>query len=60
MESSTENKIEGKFHEIKGQTEEETGKSLNDPTLETEGTVEKIAGKIQEKFGKVQKVIEKQ
>jgi uncharacterized protein YjbJ (UPF0337 family) len=53
MKSSTENKIEGGFHEEKGKIKEKMGELVKNSNLEAEGTVEKIAGKIQKKFGRL-------
>jgi uncharacterized protein YjbJ (UPF0337 family) len=56
MESSTKDKLEGTFHEVKGKAKEVAGKLIDNPELEAEGTGEKIAGKVQEKIGEVKKV----
>ncbi len=57
MKSSTEDKVKGAFHEAKGKVKEVAGKITDNPTLEAEGTGEKLAGKIQEKIGQVKKVL---
>jgi len=59
MKHSTKTKAEGKFHEVKGNLKEIAGKLGNDPELEAEGEVEKIAGKVQGNIGRVEKVIGK-
>jgi uncharacterized protein YjbJ (UPF0337 family) len=59
MKSSTKDKAEGTFHELKGKVKEVAGKLSDNPKLETEGTVEKIAGKVQGKVGQVKKVLGK-
>jgi uncharacterized protein YjbJ (UPF0337 family) len=59
MKSSIENQIAGKVHEVKGTIKEKLGQATNNPDLETEGIGEKIAGKVQNKIGQVQRVIEK-
>jgi uncharacterized protein YjbJ (UPF0337 family) len=59
MKPSTKNQIAGKIHEVKGTIKEKAGRLTNDPDLEGEGIGEDIAGKIQNKIGQVQKVIEK-
>lgn len=41
---------------MKGKIKEVTGKLSDAPNLETEGTGEKIAGKVQEKVGQVKKI----
>lgn len=59
MKHSTKNQSEGKLHAVKGKIKEIAGKLIDDPELETEGVGEKIAGKVQEKIGEVEKVVEK-
>jgi uncharacterized protein YjbJ (UPF0337 family) len=59
MRPSTENEVAGKFHEVIGAIKEKVGQMTNDPNLEGEGAGEKIAGKIQNKIGQVQRVVEK-
>ena len=59
MKSSTRDKAEGTFHEVKGKAKEMAGKLTDNPELEAEGTDEKIAGKVQEKVGQVKKVLGK-
>jgi uncharacterized protein YjbJ (UPF0337 family) len=59
MESSTKDKLEGTFHEVKGKAKEVAGKVSDNPKLEAEGTGEKMDGKIQEKIGEIKKVLGK-
>lgn len=59
MKPSTENEIAGKIHDVKGTIKQKVGQLTNDSDLETDGIGEKVAGKIQNKIGQVQKVIEK-
>ena len=59
MKSSTKDKAEGMFHEVKGKVKEVAGKVTDNPKLEGEGAGEKIAGKVQQKVGQVKKVLEK-
>jgi len=59
MKESTKDKVEGKFHEVKGQVKEKIGRATDNPDLEAEGQVEKVSGKIQEKIGEVKKVLGK-
>jgi uncharacterized protein YjbJ (UPF0337 family) len=54
MKSSTENKVAGKVHEVKGVVKEKVGQWTNDAGLEVEGIGERIVGKIQEKIGQLQ------
>ena len=57
MKLSTEDKTEGKFHEVKGKVKEEIGKVTNRPNLEDSGNAEKNAGKVQEWIGNVEKAV---
>jgi uncharacterized protein YjbJ (UPF0337 family) len=59
MKRSTKNQAEGKLHKAKGRVKETAGRLIDDPELEAEGKGEKIAGKLQEKIGQVEKVLEK-
>jgi uncharacterized protein YjbJ (UPF0337 family) len=59
MKSSIKDKVEGAFHEAKGNIKETAGKITDNPKLKAEGTAEKIAGKVQEKIGQVKKVLGK-
>jgi uncharacterized protein YjbJ (UPF0337 family) len=59
MKSSTKDQAQGKFHEMKGAAKEIAGKLSDNPKLQAEGTIEKIAGKVQEKVGQVKKVLGK-
>jgi uncharacterized protein YjbJ (UPF0337 family) len=59
MKNSTKDQVEGTFHEIKGKVKEAAGKLSDNPNLESEGLGEKIAGKVQNKLGQVEKVLEK-
>jgi uncharacterized protein YjbJ (UPF0337 family) len=58
MKSSTKDKGTGKFHEVKGAVKAKVGKVIDDPNLEAEGRVEKVGGKVQQKVGQVEKVLE--
>lgn len=49
-------KVEGKFHEVKGAVREAAGKITDNPRLKAEGRIENLAGKAQEKLGDVKKV----
>ena len=41
MKPSTTDKVEGKFHEVKGKVKEAAGHLTNNPSLEAEGIVGK-------------------
>jgi uncharacterized protein YjbJ (UPF0337 family) len=57
MKPSTEDRVKGKAHEIKGAVKEHVGRATNDPDLEDEGTMEKVGGKIQKGVGKIEKAL---
>ena len=59
MKPSTNDRIKGKFHELKGAAKETAGQVTNNPNLEAKGQAEKLAGKVQKKVGQVEKVFEK-
>jgi uncharacterized protein YjbJ (UPF0337 family) len=59
VKDSTKDKLEGTAHELKGAAKETLGQLANNPELHDQGTIEKLAGKIQKKLGDVEKVIEK-
>jgi uncharacterized protein YjbJ (UPF0337 family) len=59
MKPSTKDQAEGKFHEVKGKVKEKAGHLTNNPDLEAKGTAERLAGKVQDKIGQVEKVLEK-
>jgi len=59
MKSSTQDKVEGNIHKVKGEIKEKVGKLTKNTDVEIEGTEEKIEGKVQEKVGQIKKVIGK-
>ncbi len=59
MKSSMKDQAKGTFHEMKGKVKEVAGKLSNNPKLEAEGIAEKVAGKMQVKFGQAKKVVGK-
>jgi uncharacterized protein YjbJ (UPF0337 family) len=59
MKTSTRDKAEGTFHEVKGKVKEVVGKLTDNPKLKLEGTAENIAGKVQSKIGQVKQVFGK-
>ncbi len=59
MKSSTKDKAQGTFHEVKGKVKEKVGRATNNPDLEAEGQVEKLTGKVEKKVGQVKKVLGK-
>ena len=59
MKTSIRDKAEGTFHEMKGKLKEVAGKATDNPKLQVSGTVEKLAGKVQNKVGQVKQVFGK-
>ena len=59
MKSSTKDQVEGTFHTVKGTLKEAAGILNDDPNLEAEGNGEKIAGKVMNKIGQVERVLGK-
>jgi uncharacterized protein YjbJ (UPF0337 family) len=59
MNSSTKDKVEGKFHELKGKAKQKAGQVVGNPKVESEGQSEKVAGKVQKKVGQIESVLEK-
>jgi uncharacterized protein YjbJ (UPF0337 family) len=59
MKSSTRDRAEGTFHQMKGTVKEIAGKLSDNQELEADGADEKITGTVQEKIGQVKAVLEK-
>jgi uncharacterized protein YjbJ (UPF0337 family) len=59
MTQSTEDKIKGNLHELKGKVKETVGQATNNPDLTAEGQGEHLAGTIQKKIGQIKQVFEK-
>ena len=59
MKPSTNDRIKGNLHELKGKFKEKAGKLTNNPNLTAEGQGENFAGKVQKKVGQIEKVLEK-
>lgn len=59
MKSSMKDRAKGTFHEMKGKVKEVAGRLSDNPKLEAEGIAEKVAGKVQVKFGQAKKVLGK-
>jgi uncharacterized protein YjbJ (UPF0337 family) len=59
MKTSTKDRIEGKYHEAKGAVKEKVGSVAGNPVMEAKGQDEKIAGKLQNKIGQVEKARER-
>ena len=59
MKQSTKDQIEGNVHKVKGAAKEALGNVTDNPNLETEGQAENLAGKVQNKVGQIEKVLER-
>ena len=55
MKSSTQEQMEGTFHQMKGKLKEIAVKLTDNPKLKAAGTYEKMSGIVQEKIGQVKK-----
>jgi len=58
MKTSTEDKIKGCCHEVKGAIKEEVGKVTNNCCTEAKGNIEKNAGKLQHKVGVAEEAVD--
>jgi uncharacterized protein YjbJ (UPF0337 family) len=52
-------KIKGKWHQVKGEIKRKWGQVTDDDLKEAEGNMEKLIGKIQERSGERREAIEK-
>jgi uncharacterized protein YjbJ (UPF0337 family) len=59
MKTSTEDKIQGTGHEVKGAIKEVAGKVTGNCCLEAKGKVEKSVGKLQHQVGVAEEAINK-
>lgn len=59
MNSGAKDRIEGKFHEVKGKLKQKAGQAAGNPKAESEGQSENLAGKVQKKIGQIKSVFEK-
>jgi uncharacterized protein YjbJ (UPF0337 family) len=57
MKPSTQDRTEGKIHEVKGEIKKEVGKTTNNPDLEVSGNAEKKAGTAQKWIGRAEKAV---
>jgi uncharacterized protein YjbJ (UPF0337 family) len=57
MKSSTKDQMAGKFHKLSGRFKEIAGELSDNPKLEAKGAYERIAGKVQERIGQVEKAL---
>lgn len=59
MKSSTKDRVQGKFHEVKGKVKQKVGQAIGNPDVASEGQAEKLAGKIRKKIGQIENIFEK-
>ena len=59
MKLSTKDELQGTLHELKGKAKEKAGQVIGNPKLTAEGAREKQAGKVQQKVGQIEKVLNK-
>ena len=59
MNTGSEDKIRGSFHELKGTIKEQVGKVTNDHQLRVEGNIEKHTGKVQQQIGHAKDAVAK-
>lgn len=57
MLAGSRDRVKGAFHEAKGKAKEVAGAVTDSPKLRGKGVVERLAGQMQEKLGKVKKVL---
>lgn len=57
MKPSTQDKTEGKLHEVKGKIKEAVGEATNDSDLEVSGAAEKRAGQALKWIGRAEKAV---
>ena len=57
MKPSTDDKVTGTLHEVKGAIKQKAGELTKNRDLAAEGEVEKNAGKVQHFVGKVEKAV---
>ncbi len=57
MNPRTQDRTEGKLHEVKGKINAEIGKATENPDLEVAGNGEKNGGKVQKWIGRAEKAV---
>lgn len=58
-ERGIENQNEGRATELKGRAKDVVGSATGDKSLEAEGKMDRMKGKIQDKFGEAQRETDK-
>jgi len=59
MKTSTKDQMKGKLREVKGTAKQRVGQITKNPRLRVEGQLEKMAGKMQQKFGQMEGVFKR-
>jgi uncharacterized protein YjbJ (UPF0337 family) len=59
MKRSAKDQIKGKLHEMKGQATEKMGQIMGNRKLAAKGQMEKLAGTVQRKVGRIEKMFGK-
>ena len=59
LRNSSKDRAKGKALEMRGKVKEAAGKATKNRDLQDEGTVDKAAGKVQNKLGQVKRVFER-
>ena len=54
MNDGVENQVEGAGKDLKGRLKDAAGGLLGDESLQTEGKIDRLKGKIQDTFGKAE------
>lgn len=54
MRTSTKHVAKGMFHEVRGMAKKIVGRMIANRTMGTKGKIERLAGKMQRKIGKVE------
>lgn len=57
LKPSTQDKTEGKLHELKGAIRQKAGELTKNQELAADGMAEKNAGKVQTVIGKIEKAV---
>jgi uncharacterized protein YjbJ (UPF0337 family) len=52
-----EGELKGKAKQVTGTAKQTVGKLIDDPELHDEGSADRVEGKVQEKAGKVRRII---
>ena len=58
MRPSTKDQIAGSLDELKGKVKAKAGDLVGNPRLQTEGRVQNLSGKMQQKVGQIKRVFE--